>query len=424
MINESKINDLSRTVIVSHPSRVLVSYQSALAMQEANLLRYYETGFYYKDNSIYSKILSFLPYKISNYLNQQFLRRTQEGLDFDFIKTHPLMDVLFTISARFNCTTLAEAMMYWRNECFDETVARTIKKDPPRAVIAYDSTALKTFKACGRYGTLRILDQVVGHMKTWSDILREEAIQNPGFVDKLSMKIPDSLIQRCTKEAFLADKVLAPSEYVRDTLIENGVSPSKIVILPYGVDVNRFRSASKSLSDQPFRILYVGQISLRKGIKYLLDAFKNLRLEKAELVLMGQIMISEKALEPYSGLFKHISIVPYSELHNFYKNADIFVYPSLHEGSALAIYEALASGLPVITTRNSGSIVRDGVEGFIVPIRDVKALMDKMLLLYHNRDLKESMSRNARTRAECFTWENYRQRLGSLIRVLIEEQKR
>jgi glycosyltransferase involved in cell wall biosynthesis len=97
----------------------------------------------------------------------------------------------------------------------------------------------------------------------------------------------------------------------------------------------------------------------------------------------------------------------------------VFVYPSLHEGSAIATYEALASGLPVITTANSGSVVRDSSEGFIVPIRDVEALKEKILLLYGDRQLREEMGRNARKRAEDFTWSAYRRRLGVLLHRLL-----
>jgi len=128
-------------------------------------------------------------------------------------------------------------------------------------------------------------------------------------------------------------------------------------------------------------------------------------------------------LKPYEGLFRHISHVPYSELPRYYQSADIFVYPSLHEGSALAIYEALASGLPVITTHNSGSVVRDGVEGFIVPIREIEALKERILFLYQNKDIREQMSSQARKRAESFTWQAYRQRLGALAQSFVEEAK-
>jgi len=228
-------------------------------------------------------------------------------------------------------------------------------------------------------------------------------------------------VERCKAEALAADWVLAPSGYVRDSLIEEGVGPSRIVILPYGVDITRFRPSSRR-DDGVFRILFVGGIGQRKGIKYLLEAFTRLRLPNAELVLVGGIVGGGKGLKPYAGSFRHIANVPHHEVHTWYQNADIFVYPSLHEGSALAIYEALASGLPVITTRNAGSVVRDGDEGFIVPIRDVEILTEKILSLYRDRELRIAMSLKARKRAECFTWKHYRQSLGALLEGFIKEK--
>ena len=93
-----------------------------------------------------------------------------------------------------------------------------------------------------------------------------------------------------------------------------------------------------------------------------------------------------------------------------------FVYPSLHEGSALAIYEALASGLPVVTTFNSGSVVRDGIEGYVVPVQDPDAIKEKIESLYHNIPLRKRMGAAARLRAETFSWEAYRERVAGIYK--------
>jgi glycosyltransferase involved in cell wall biosynthesis len=324
--------------------------------------------------------------------------------------------------SRFGCSArIFGAALRIRNEYFDAAVAKSVRSLLPKAVIAYDSSALKTFKACKKFGALCLLDQVVGHIKSGQEILMEESKRHPEFADSYSNEGLDWVVQRCVDEALMADMIFAPSEYVRDTLITNGVSLSRIRVLPYGVEIERF-SPIKRHREEPFRILFVGQISQRKGIKYLLEAFKNLSLEKAELVLMGDLIGGGEGLKAYEGIFKHLKSVPYTELPQYYQSADIFVYPSLHEGSALAIYEAMASGLPVITTHNSGSVVRDGEEGFIVPIRDIEALMEKILLLYQDEELRNLMGKKARERAEGFTWAQYRHRLGDAVRELIQEK--
>jgi glycosyltransferase involved in cell wall biosynthesis len=107
--------------------------------------------------------------------------------------------------------------------------------------------------------------------------------------------------------------------------------------------------------------------------------------------------------------------VPFHEVHALFQDADAFVYPSLHEGSAFVTYEALASGLPVITTPNAGSVVRDGEEGYVVPIRDVDAIVDRVERLQRDPELRAAMSLAARRRALDFTWDAYRTRVAAQL---------
>jgi glycosyltransferase involved in cell wall biosynthesis len=259
-----------------------------------------------------------------------------------------------------------------------------------------------------------VLDQSVGHVCAGAEIYQQEADLHPDFADSLPNCVPDALIDRCTLEALLADRILVASDYVRQTLLSVGVDPSRIQFVPYGVDTDRFHPATRR-DEKIFRVLFVGQLSQRKGIKYLLEAWRGLRLPNAELLLAGTLIGSGKGLAPYAGCFRHVSAVPHAEVHRLFAEADVFVYPSLLEGSALAIYEALACGLPVITTPNSGSVVRDGREGFVVPIRDVEGLQERILLLHSNHELRQEMSLRARSRAEEFTWAAYRHRLVAAI---------
>ena len=227
------------------------------------------------------------------------------------------------------------------------------------------------------------------------------------------------MVDQCCEELELADAVMISSDYAKQTLIEHGVSENKIFVVPMAAEIDRFRPRVPQNGER-FRVLFVGQVTQRKGIKYLLEAFRQLALPNAELILVGGITGSGKGLGPYRGYFRHIPSVPYPDLHEYFQLGSVFVMPSLHESGVLAIHEALASGLPVIATPNCGSVVRDGVEGFIVPIRDVEALKEKILLLYENKELREEMGRRARKRAEEFTWATYRQRVSELFRQLLD----
>jgi glycosyltransferase involved in cell wall biosynthesis len=111
--------------------------------------------------------------------------------------------------------------------------------------------------------------------------------------------------------------------------------------------------------------------------------------------------------------------VPHAEVQRLFQSADLFVYPSLHEGSALAIFEAMASGLPVITTENAGSMVRDGIDGYLVKLRDPAAIAERILELHRDPERRHAMAANARQRAEQFTWSHYRERLGGVLDTLV-----
>ena len=403
-----------KTVVLAHPG-TQYSYETALALQEAGLLAGYITGFYYKPQSTLARALRLLPNGRRAQLEREFLRRFKPGLASKNIRTFPLLELPFVASSRLrSLRCFSDAVLRWRNRQFESRLVALLDRERPAAVVCYDTSAQRTFERAKSLGISCVLDQSIAHLRTGLRLLREEAELQPDFADSLPTKVPEWLVEQCSQEALLAECVLSPSEYVRQSLIANGVEPTRIVAVPFGVDPEQFQPGGPRL-EKTFRVLFVGQLSQRKGIKYLLEAFRDLRLPGAELVLVGSIVGSGRGLQCYRDVFQHIPNVPHSEVHQWFERADIFVYPSLHEGSALAIYEAMACGLPVITTPNSGSVVQDGIHGYIVPLRDVELLKEKILLLYENRELCQEMSRKARLRAEEFTWAAYRRRLALVV---------
>ena len=403
-----------RGVLLAHPG-TQHSCQAALALQQAGLLRRYITGFYFKPDSGLGRMAQWLPDGLRAKFMRELYRRHWPGLAPANVKMFPAAELIFVASSRLALLRkFSENVLRWRNEHFDARVARLLAREKPAAVICYDTCARRAFEKAKSLGIRCMLDQSIGHIRTSLVLYREEAELHPDFADSLPTSVPEELVERCTREALLADSILSPSDYVRQSLIEIGVEASRIAAVPYGVDVERFRPAPKRAPGK-FRVLFVGQLSQRKGIKYLLEAFRGLHCPDAELLLVGPVIGSGKGLKPYSRLYTRVPPVPHAEMPHWFQQADLFVYPSLHEGSALSIYEALACGLPVITTLHSGSVVRDGVEGYIVPIRDVEALREKIELLYENAELRGEMSRRARARAEEFSWAAYGRRLGAVL---------
>jgi glycosyltransferase involved in cell wall biosynthesis len=160
----------------------------------------------------------------------------------------------------------------------------------------------------------------------------------------------------------------------------------------------------------PLRVLTVGTVDLRKGAPYVLETAKRLQ-GQATFRMVGPIAVSASAQAELRGAVELTGAVPRSEVLAQYAWADVFFLPSLCEGSATATYEALACGLPVVCTPNTGSVVRDGIDGFVVAVRDTAAMAERLRQLHQDRALLESASEQARQRADEFTLEAYRRRL-------------
>lgn len=214
------------------------------------------------------------------------------------------------------------------------------------------------------------------------------------------------------------DFAVCPSEAVRDDLADNfGIPRERSVVVPYGMNPQLLELPPQP---QQGRVLFVGTAELRKGIHYLAMAAEKLTAKniRCEFRVAGNVS-PQIARRTECKHLNFLGRVPRERIAEEYQQADIFVLPSLAEGSAEVTYEALAAGLPVITTRAAGSVVRDGIEGRIVPERNADALADAIGQLVEDRPLRERMAAAARERARDYTWEKYGGRLVSAFNDLL-----
>ncbi len=213
------------------------------------------------------------------------------------------------------------------------------------------------------------------------------------------------------------DYYIVPSDFVKKSLINEGIDETKIFVVPFGVNISKFKPVEKEYNGT-FKVAFSGNVNNRKGIPYIIKAWGELNLKDAELNIYGRVYPEVKKYfkddEKYS--IKVHGFV--SDINKELPKNHIYVFPSLLEGSAKSIYEALACGLPVITTENSGSVVEDGREGFIIPTQDVEILKEKILFFYNNRDKIKEFGTNARKKAEQYTWENYGKRVNEIYNLV------
>lgn len=266
-------------------------------------------------------------------------------------------------------------------------------------------------------GAKVVVEPVNQHPHGVNEILDEEA-------ERLGLKARHALSriqERQIEEATLSDFLLAPSRIVRDSFVKRRYEKNRTAVLPYAVDLSRFHPiADAAESDHTFRAICVAQITPRKGQVYLLEAWKKLDLPNAELLLIGSLSHEMgPALRRYDDIFRHIPFVPNQQLLQYYGRSSVFVLPSLEDGFAVVTAEAMACGLPVITTVNNGAadIVTHGKDGFVVPIRSPEAIAEHLELLYRNIELRNEMARAALTKAQTeLGWDMYAGRLCELYR--------
>ncbi len=408
-------------VIVSHPVHQQ-AYETVVAAQEANLLHSFRNGLYMTGRGLSSpRLLGVLPRGLRARVERIQRRRWHSDIDVRRVSTISRYHLL-ALSSRpllrlagysgWDREWFPWDIDQWANERFDSAVGRSLARTSHGAhlVHAWEGSALSTLRAARKLGMATVLD-AASAFEYFVQAISEEGGKPPSA----------RLIRRFKLERELADYIFVPSEFVKSCLIENGVPSGKIVQIPYGVDPTSFVPEEKII-ERPIRILFAGRIGLRKGVAYLLSAWSTLDLKDAELVLVGGVdRYGAALLRKYYGQYHHVDQVPLFDLHRWFQSSDIFVFPSLAEGSALVTYMALASGLPTVTTVNSGSVVRDGISGFLVPPRDVGALANVIRVLCGDSELRRRMGAAGRNSVlASYTWQHYRMRIGSAYKAILD----
>jgi glycosyltransferase involved in cell wall biosynthesis len=292
-------------------------------------------------------------------------------------------------------------------DLFDKLASKKIEECD--IFTAWAGFGLNSFKKAKSFGAKIVLECGSTHINYSQKILKEE-YEIFGIKPRFDVVAHPKIIEKILKEYEETDYIAIPSSFVKRTFLENNISESKLLTISYGVDLTNFRQIPKE--DNIFRIIFAGTICLRKGVQYLLKAFKELNLPNSEILFLGNISPELiPILEKYKNM-QNIKIkkVSHFELYKEYSQGSVFVLPSIEEGFARVIPEAMACGLPVICTTNTGGedIVRNGIEGFIIPIRDVEKLKEKLLYLYENPEICRQMGESAKERvSQGFTWDDY-----------------
>lgn len=323
-----------------------------------------------------------------------------------FTRTRPLFRIPFAVGGRLGLG----AHLYWLDELLLKDLANWLGRslDPEWTDVFHglDGTGPKAGRRVRENGKLWICDRACSHILTQRDLLVEEHnewhMQPPEFsADRL---------ERCVAEYEEAHGITVPSQFSRRSFLDHGIPPERLFVCPYGVDLSEFNPGAKK--DDVFRVIHVGQINVRKGIGYLLQAVEPLvKKGKCELWLVGEIHRSmRRLLDEYKGIFEYKGVAPREDLWRLYSQASVLVLASVEEGLALVQAQAMACGVPVIATTNTGAedLFTDGVEGFIVPIRSPGMIREKIEWMIDNRELRDKMAAAALERVKSLGgWNRY-----------------
>lgn len=275
--------------------------------------------------------------------------------------------------------------------------------------VGLSGSALPAGKKAHQRGAKFVCDRGSAHIRAQDDLLREEyALWNMPFVG-----IDPRSIAREELEYEEADCITVPSTFAYRTFIEQGVSANKLRLLPYGVNLLRFQQVDKPDS-QRFEILFVGGMSLQKGLQYLVQAYQRVNHPAKSLTFVGAPSPSLIKVLTSRGLWPEDAIVlgaiPQKELKKIMSRSDVLVLPSIQDGFGMVMAQAMACACPVIASKHTGAedLLTDGVEGFIVPARDVGALAEKLQQLADQPQLRDMMSNKALQKVRGFGgWDKY-----------------
>lgn len=387
-------------------------YAVPAILQSAGLLEHFFTDI----SAIkgWPKLAKLVPTRLRPQGLWRLIGRVPQGVPADRVTAFNLIGLRY---ARLLRRRLSEgeqaAINIWAGTTFCNLVQRR-GLGAATGVYVFSSAGLELLRAAKAEGRRTVLEQVIAPRRIEIRLLEREHQEFPNWqVRDGNSSSLDAFCEREEAEWPLADLILCGSEFVRAGIAECNGPAERCVVVPYGV-ASHAGAITRPAHSGPLRVLTVGAVGLRKGSQYVQLAAARMK-GRAQFRMVGPLDIAPKVRAGLSETLDLVGPVPRSQIAEHLAWADVFLLPSLCEGSAAATYEALASGLPVICTPNTGSVVRHGVEGWIVPIRDVDAIVEGIDRLSEDRDLRLVMGQNARQRAQEFDLSSYGRRLVAAL---------
>ncbi len=398
-------------VVVAHAGKQH-AYRHAAAVQQAGCLFRFLTSGYYRPDRFPDRLL-----RRWGRADALLRRRHFAGIDAGKVVRRWDLEVPELLArAVLGNGAVAERLVHARDARFDRWVAR---RWAGRGDVfwGFQGSCLESLRAARRAGAVAVAEFATAHVTLAIELLAAEAQKHPEWADSISnLRFPDWYRERLEREPHEADVCVVASQFTAHSLRAVGVSDEKVKLLPLGADLDHFAPTPRP-TDGPFRILFVGGVGQRKGVKYLLEAYRRMRSPSTELVLVGPLVGSGRGLEAFRGSYSYLGRLDQADVIREMRRSHVLVLPSVFEGFGLVIPEAMATGMPVVASTHTVApeVITDGQEGFVLEPDDVEGLATRLDWLAGHRQEVRAMGAAAASRAQQFSWNAHAERLALLI---------
>lgn len=399
--------------VVSYPGNMAHAQHAALALHEVGTLDRFVTTFAWRDDGIAARAIDALPGRLGGRIGRQLERRAVTLVPPSCVRTYPGWELLRTAASKaFSSPVPADWVWDRMSHSFDAAVARN-HVAAGGAIMAFEYTALASFRTAERCGAARILQLPALHVSAFEAVIERERRLHPDLARSFDGYFDARFEARAARrrlEVELADVIVTNSALTARSHILAGADPEKVISVPLGCPpALDERALRRDRAERALSVVWAGPFSLRKGAHYLLEAWRRLAPgADAHLDVYGEIQISDKVDRTLAGIRFHGS-VSRPDLFAAYERADVLVFPTLSDGFGMVVGEAMAHGLPVITTDQAGAadlVTEDN--GLIVPAGDANALCEALRWCLDHRGRLAEMRLEALRTARRHQWADFR----------------
>lgn len=410
---------MSRRIAVFHPG-TQHSWQTSLALQQLGLLEFYATSIFYQPDRWPYRVERYLPGRLAKRAHAEFGRFSHPTLDPALVRTAGVAEWLERIAKRSGARTLARRIDAFGNRQFAAGLRSEIQSTKSFGLWGYSGSSRDAFKAAEGYGRLRILDRTIGDWRVYNELMDAVHQDYGEFFLPSGYRIGQAQIDRDDEEYSLADVILAGSPFAADTVRRSAADTAareRVRVLNYCYDEFLFSSLPPprlTPRDAPVRFVFLGQAGPRKGIHLVLKVFDRIPKSAATLTIVGDLQVPPAVFARYANRVSYQATVARRDVPAFLSAADVLLFPSYFEGSALSLLEGLASGVALIQSTHAGVGVTPET-GLMLPDLSEESLHAAIMTAIEDRTRLASWRMAAQAEAKRYAFDGYRERIAALL---------